>query len=122
MTPAARRAASHPGVCARGQRRYRGGRPRSLSLSTGRGLRSPAPMCADSLDLRRKVLDAIDCRTLRNEVARAFGVSRPTLETYLWRNEGYARRLRFGVMHRDRPPPTAPVRGTRTAARRPRPA
>lgn len=74
----------------RGRRRYRGGRPRSLSLSTGRGLRSPAPMSADSLDLRLKVLDAVDRVILREKVARDFGVFMPTLERSLGRNEGHA--------------------------------
>ena len=42
-------------------------------------------MNAYSLDLRLKVLDAVDRGTPRREVARTFGVSMPTLERYLRR-------------------------------------
>src|SRR5215204_6030962 len=44
-----------------------------------------APMNAYSLDLRLKVLDAIDRGIPRMEVVRTFGVSMPTLERYLRR-------------------------------------
>jgi transposase len=47
-------------------------------------------MNAYSLDLRLKVLDAVDRGTPRKEVVRTFGVSMPTLERYL-------RRRREGV-------------------------
>jgi transposase len=42
-------------------------------------------MNAYSLDLRLKVLDAIDRGISRSEVVRTFGVSMPTLERYLRR-------------------------------------
>ena len=42
-------------------------------------------MNAYSLDLRLKVLDAVDRGIPRREVARTFGVSTPTLERYLRR-------------------------------------
>jgi transposase len=42
-------------------------------------------MNAYSLDLRLKVLDAVDCGIPRREVVRTFGVSMPTLERYLRR-------------------------------------
>lgn len=42
-------------------------------------------MNAYSLDLRLKVLDAVDRGIPRKEVARTFGVSMPTLERYLRR-------------------------------------
>src|SRR5215203_1133241 len=42
-------------------------------------------MNAYSLDLRMKVLDAVDRGIPRREVVRTFGVSMPTLERYLRR-------------------------------------
>lgn len=42
-------------------------------------------MNAYSLDLRLKVLDAVDRGIPRREVVRTFGVSMPTLERYLRR-------------------------------------
>jgi transposase len=42
-------------------------------------------MNAHSLDLRLKVLDAVDRGIPRKEVVRTFGVSMPTLERYLRR-------------------------------------
>jgi transposase len=36
-----------------------------------------------SLDLRLKVLDAVDCGILRKEVVGTFGVSMPTIDRYL---------------------------------------
>lgn len=42
-------------------------------------------MNAYSLDLRLKVLDAVDCGIPRKVVVRTFGVSMPTLESYLRR-------------------------------------
>src|SRR3712207_8339231 len=42
-------------------------------------------MNAYSLDLRLKVLDAVDRGIPRKEVVRTFGVSMPTLERYLRR-------------------------------------
>jgi transposase len=44
-------------------------------------------MNAYSLDLRLKVLDAIDRGIPRKEVVRTFGVSMPTLERYLRRRK-----------------------------------
>jgi transposase len=44
-----------------------------------------ASMNAYSLDLRLKVLDAIDRGIPRKEVVRTFGVSMPTIERYLRR-------------------------------------
>ena len=44
-----------------------------------------APMNAYSLDLRLKVLDAIDRGIPRREVVRTFGISMPTIERYLRR-------------------------------------
>lgn len=45
-----------------------------------------AEMNAYSLDLRLKVLDAIDRGIPRREVVRTFGLSMPTLERYLRRS------------------------------------
>ncbi len=48
-------------------------------------------MNAYSLDLRLKVLDAVDRGIPRKEVVRTFGVSLPTLERYLRRRREGAR-------------------------------
>jgi transposase len=48
-------------------------------------------MNAYSLDLRLKVLDALDRGIPRKEVVRTFGVSMPTLERYLRRRREGAR-------------------------------
>lgn len=45
-------------------------------------------MNAYSLDLRLKVLDAVDRGIPRTEVVRTFGVSMPTIERYLRRRRG----------------------------------
>ena len=45
-------------------------------------------MNAYSLDLRLKVLDAVDRGIPRKEVVKTFGVSMPTIERYLRRRRG----------------------------------